>query len=56
MCSFTSVPKTLTTYTHVRHEACVANLRMRGYAVRAAMSPHRLRPTWQAADKEEEAV
>ena len=27
-----------------------------GYAVRAAMPPHRLRPTWQAADKEEEAV
>jgi hypothetical protein len=27
-----------------------------GHAVGAAMSPHRLRPTWQAADKEEEAV
>jgi CTP synthase (UTP-ammonia lyase) len=27
-----------------------------GHAVGAAMPPHRLRPTWQAADKEEEAV
>jgi len=25
-------------------------------AVGAAMPPHRLRPTWRAADKEEEAV